>query len=84
MTTPANNISTPFTLHPSDAMAADNSKTEDAISQLRIEDAEADFKKNHAPAKGADRAANLIGDQCVELTEEDVSTVPTGFARAAT
>ncbi|KAK7754603.1 hypothetical protein SLS62_003386 [Diatrype stigma] len=52
-------------------MAADNSKTEDAISQLRIEDAEADFKKNHAPTKGADRAADLIGDQSVELTEED-------------
>lgn len=52
------------------------SKTGDGVSQLEhrnTEDVEQLKHQGQNIAKGADRAANLIGDQQIEVTEEDVS-----------
>ncbi|KAF4816280.1 putative transporter [Colletotrichum siamense] len=46
-------------------------KTGDAASQHQTEDVEQLKHHSQAPTKGADRAANMIGDQQVEVTEED-------------
>ncbi|KAI5861985.1 major facilitator superfamily domain-containing protein [Durotheca rogersii] len=46
-------------------------RLEEAIRQTHTEDTEADVKKPQAGVGGGDLAANLIGDQTVELTEED-------------
>lgn len=51
------------------------SKTGEGVSQHehRTEDVEQLKHQGQNTARGADRAANLIGDQQIELTEEDVS-----------
>ncbi|CAI6099476.1 hypothetical protein V2G26_013071 [Clonostachys chloroleuca] len=46
------------------------SKTDMTASQHQ-EEADVDLKNVHPENKGADRAANLIGNQHIELTEED-------------
>ncbi|KAF9880052.1 major facilitator superfamily transporter [Colletotrichum karsti] len=46
-------------------------KTGDETSQHRTEDVEQVKHQGQNNARGADRAANLIGDQHIELTEED-------------
>ncbi|CAM1504893.1 Fc.00g024840.m01.CDS01 [Cosmosporella sp. VM-42] len=46
-------------------------KAGDDVSQHFTEDAESQLKKSPVEIKGADRAAELIGDQQVDVTEED-------------
>lgn len=59
-------------------MAGPNDRTADDVTQHRVEhaddvDVEAeDLKQIHT--KGADHAANFLGNQHVEVTEEDVRT----------
>lgn len=44
----------------------------DNVSQHFAEDVEPQFKSSHVHVKDEDRAAQLIGDQQVEVSEEDV------------
>ena len=49
------------------------SKSDDEPSQQHTEDIESQPSKPIPPNSHADRAAELIGDQHVEVTEEDVT-----------
>lgn len=49
------------------------SKSDDEPSQQHTEDIESNPSKHIPPNNHADRAAELIGDQHVEVTEEDVT-----------
>ena len=59
-------------------------KAGDDVSQHFTEDAESQMKKPPVEVKGADRAAQLIGDQQVEVTEEDVRIPSSFFATIGT
>lgn len=50
---------------------ADVAKAE--MAAKHVEEAQTDLKNVHPEHTGGDRAANLIGNQHIELTEEDVS-----------
>lgn len=52
-------------------------KASDETSQHRTEDVDQVKHQGQNKARGADRAANLIGDQQVEVTEEDVKSTRT-------
>ena len=51
------------------------SKSDDEPSQQHTEDIESNPSKHIPPNNHADRAAELIGDQHVEVTEEDVTLI---------
>jgi hypothetical protein len=55
-------------------MTAENKSAEE-VSQHRSEDVEDVQKPSNVPVKGGDVAAQLIGNQHIVLTEEDVSFV---------
>ncbi len=58
-------------------LAMDYPSKSDGSSMHRAEDVDVEEQKGPIGGvidKGADRAVNLIGDQHIELTEEDVST----------
>jgi hypothetical protein len=53
-----------------------NSKSDDEPSQQQTEDIESNIAKPVPVSDHADRAAEMIGAQHIEVTEEDVNTIP--------